>query len=149
MRNKYVLDKNSIITCPLTKLYKTFLASFSLIQILRQPTRITCSSSSLIDHIITNAQDKISQSGIIDLGISDHQLIYCTRKIIRNKSSKTKFIQSRSMKNYNKEDFITKLNSINYPDYQTFSDINKAYANFITHLTTVINIVAPIKDIKV
>ena len=53
------------------------------------------------------------------------------------------------MKNYNKEDFITKLNSINYPDYQTFSDINKAYANFITHLTTVINIVAPIKDITV
>ena len=84
-KNKYILDKNIIISCPLTKLYKIFLVSAGLTQILRQPTRITCSSSTLIDHILTNAQDKVSQSGIIDLGISDHQLIYCTRKLNRNK----------------------------------------------------------------
>ena len=148
-KNKYILDKNNIITCPLTKLYKTFLVSFGLTQILRQPTRITCNSSSLIDHILTNAQNKISQSGIIDLGISDHQLIYCTRKVTRNNSGKTKFIKLRSMKNYNKEDFVSKLNSINYPDYETFGDVNKGYANFIMHLRNTIDKCAPLKEVKV
>ena len=37
-------------------------------------------TSSLLDHILTNASWKISQKGVIDVGLSDHQLICCTRK---------------------------------------------------------------------
>ena len=57
-------------------------------QLIKTPTRITCNTSSLIDHILCNTVDKISQSGVIDLAISDHQLIYCTRKINRLKVNK-------------------------------------------------------------
>ena len=44
------------------------------------PTRVTDQSATLIDHILTKSPDKVSQSGVIDLGFSDHDLIYCTRK---------------------------------------------------------------------
>ena len=47
------------------------------------PTRITCNTSTLIDHILTNAQDNLSQSSVIDTAIPDHNMIYCTRKILK------------------------------------------------------------------
>ena len=59
-------------TCPLVKKYEEFISTFGLKQLIQQPTRITSTSSSLIDHVLTNANDKISQSGILDIGLSDH-----------------------------------------------------------------------------
>ena len=69
------------------KKYREFCSTFSLIQLIESPTRITSTSSSLIDHILTNAIDKISNSGIINIGVSDHQLIFFTRKLNREKSN--------------------------------------------------------------
>ena len=62
-----------------------FCRTVSLTGIIKEPTRITCSTSSLLDHILTNSSEKVSQKELIDVGISDHQLIYCARKIKRIK----------------------------------------------------------------
>ena len=32
-------------------------------------------TKSLLDHILTNSSEKVSQKGVLDVGISDHQLI--------------------------------------------------------------------------
>ena len=69
--------RNSLPT--LCKQYIEFCSSFSLKQLISSPTRITCSSSTIIDHILTNTTNNISQSGVIDLGISDHNVIFFTR----------------------------------------------------------------------
>ena len=45
-----------------------------------KPTRITKNTSTILDHILTNSLDKIFQVGTLDIGLSDHQLIYCTRE---------------------------------------------------------------------
>ena len=63
--------------------YQEFCQIFSVKQLIIYPTRVTCNTSSLIDHILTNSSEKIFQSGIIDCGMSDHQLIFCTRKVKR------------------------------------------------------------------
>ena len=55
------------------------------------------------NHILTNPSENVSQNGVIDLGISDHQLIYCTRKIRRIKHNMHNQIQVRSLKNYSAE----------------------------------------------
>ena len=136
-------------TCPLVKKYEEFISTFGLKQLIQQPTRITSSSSSLIDHVLTNANDKISQSGILDIGLSDHQLIYCTRKLTKTKTGLTKFINFRSMKKYTKLLFKEKLEDINFPNYENFQDTNLAYSDFINKLTCVINTIAPIKKKKV
>ena len=45
------------------------------------PTRITDSSRSLLDVPITSMPEKITFSGVVHIGISDHSLIYAIREI--------------------------------------------------------------------
>ena len=58
------------------KRFKRILCSYGLNNIIDSPTRITLDSKSLIDLIVTSQPAKIQISGSIDLGISDHHLIY-------------------------------------------------------------------------
>ena len=46
--------------------------------------------------------------------VYDHYIICCTRKNIRTKSNSHKGIQSRSLKNYSKEDFVEMLKNVNW-----------------------------------
>ena len=80
------------------KRYKEFCSLYGLEQLISTPTRVTKNSSSILDHILTNSTDRVSQSGVIDTGLSDHQLIYCTRKITRTKFNSHKNITIRSLK---------------------------------------------------
>ena len=98
------------------------------------PTRITKNSTSLLDHVLTNSADRVSQFGVVDTGLSDHQLIYCTRKITRTKSNGL---------------FLDKLRKINFPDHPAFKDVNDAYSDFTEKVTSVINEIATIKEIRV
>ena len=105
--------QNRIPSTSLVSQYKLFCQRYSLEQIIKHATRTTCSSSTLIDHILTNSREKISQSGVIDIGISDHQLIYLTRKLHRMKSNTHKQIKIRSLKNYTIESLNRGLRMIN------------------------------------
>ena len=96
---------------PLFKQYRELCVSFSLKQIINSPTRITTNSASLIDHILTNASNKITRSGILDIGISDHQMIYCNRKLTRIWNNIHKNIKCRSFKNYDSTNFVELLRS--------------------------------------
>ena len=60
---KFILKENQsntfkIDTRPLTNKYKEFCQIFSLTEIIKDPTRITFSTSSLLDHILTNSLEK-------------------------------------------------------------------------------------------
>ena len=72
------------------KKYAQICSTLTLKQLLRHPTRITCHTSTLIDHIITNCKEKVTQSGVIDTSLSAHQLIFCIRKIKRVKTNNHK-----------------------------------------------------------
>ena len=69
-------------------LYKSTLKcqTFSLNEIIQEATCVTSNTSSLLDHILTNAGWKILQKGVTEVGLSDHQLIYCTHKILMTKA---------------------------------------------------------------
>ena len=131
------------------KRYKEFCSLNGLKQLLTLPTRITKTSTSLLDHVLTNSADRVSQFGVVDTGLSDHQLIYCTRKITRTKTNVHKYIKTRSLKNYSQTLFLDKLRKINFPDYSNFKDINNAYSDFTEKVTSVIDEIAPIKEIRV
>ena len=105
-RDKYVLnrlneikklDKNLL---PEIKRYKEFRPLYGLSQLIDCPTRMTCNTSSLIDHILKNTQESISQSGVFDTAISDYSLIYCTRKTPKAKYNRYNEITFLSFKNY-------------------------------------------------
>ena len=75
------------------KNYLLFCSMFGLTQITKSPTLITCSSTSLTDHILASLLATIFVERIIDVDLSDHQLIYYSRKISR--------INTRGLKNNN------------------------------------------------
>ena len=58
----------------------------TLKQLIQSPIRVTCSTSTLINHILTSAPSRVSQKGVINIGASEHQLIFSSRKISRIKT---------------------------------------------------------------
>ena len=131
------------------KRYKEFCSLHGIEQLLNLPTRITKNSSSLLDHDLTNSADRISQFGIINVGLSDHQLIYCTRKITRTRLNAHKYIKMRSLKYYSEDLYVKKLKEIDFPDYSNFKDINEAYSDFTGKVASVIDEIAPTKEVRV
>ena len=57
------------------------LHSHSLQNVIKEQTRITENSQTLIDLCIVNEKQKVNKSGVLHLGISDHSLIYLCYKI--------------------------------------------------------------------
>ena len=153
-KGKYVFDqKNSLFddvnVNTLFKKYKEFCSSFGLVQLIKVATRITSESSTLIDHILTNMSGKISQSGVIDIGVSNHNLVFCTRKLKKQKFNSHKTVLVRSMKNYSKEGFNNALQNITFPNYETFLCVDKAYNDFQAKFLSIIDTFCPSKETRI
>ena len=119
-----VFQKHNLLSCQSVpsdiKNYFDFCTMFDLEQLIESPTQITCSSSSITDHIVTSFPDIVAQQGILNVGLSDHQLIYCTRKITRIKRGGRKQIKFCSFKNYTIDGYEKVLVEINFPEYKNF-----------------------------
>ena len=83
---------------------KRILRRFGYFNVIESPTRITANSKSLIDLIIVspNLQASNVLAGSIDLGISDHHLIYAAFST-RRSNLKPKFITVRNYKDLDNE----------------------------------------------
>ena len=106
---------------------------------------ITSSSSAIIYHFLASYPERVTQHGVIDISLSDHQLIYCTRKISRIKRGSHRQIKFFSFKHYTVDLFRQELSKLNFPSYQNYNHINEAYIDFIQKIMSVIDKVAPIK----
>ena len=133
LNNTYMFQKNSLLqnqSIPSDiKKYHEFCAMFGLKQLIEVPTRVTCSSSTIIDHILANFPNRVLRQGVIDVGLSDHQIIYCTRKISRIKRGTHKEIRCCSLKNYSADSYEEALGRVDLPHYHNFENINDAYSN--------------------
>ena len=77
---------------------------FQTKQVITDPTHITSNTALLLDIIATNRPDKVKESGVIHLGISDHSLVYASLKVSVPRD-KPKIVESRNLKNYNINNF--------------------------------------------
>ena len=82
------------------KQLKDFEKSYEMRQLITSCTRITKKSNSLLDLIFTTTEH-VSECGTMDCAISDHQLVYMTRKKPREKNE-TIITQGRSYINFSK-----------------------------------------------
>ena len=55
----------------------------------------------------------------------------------------------RSLKYYSEDLYVKKLKEIDFPDCSNFKDINEAYSDFTGKVTSVIDEIAPIKEVRV
>ena len=82
---------------------------YSLTQLITEPTRVTQYSRTLIDLCLTNSPDKISSSGVANIGNSDHCAIFLTRKTSHFRSFVHKTAEVRQLKNFNEDEFLGDL----------------------------------------
>ena len=67
---------NMLQRLPQTTNLKSILVQHQLSQLIKDPTRISETSTSLLDLIATTHPEKIHDSGVCHLSISDHSLVY-------------------------------------------------------------------------
>ena len=100
-------DKNAS-TARLLDIFDIYL----LKQHIQSPTRVTLNSQTLIDIIISSIEDnKTVEAGVVELGISDNNLVYICRKVSVPKEP-PKIIFSRQFKNFRVNEFRTDLRNI-------------------------------------
>lgn len=98
----------------------SILETFHLTQIIDTPTRITNSTSSLIDLILVSTAENVLDQGVLENDISDHQTVFCVLKV-SSKRNGPRLVTYRNFKNFNFEAFELDLFSI--PWYIIF-DLN-------------------------
>ena len=103
----------------------------------------------MLDHVLTNSSEKISQKEVNDVGISDHQLIYCNRKIKRIKHNMHNQIQLRSLKKYSAEIFTNALKAVQFPNYNIFLNVIVVCSDFVNKISEAIDNFSPIKKIRI
>ena len=115
---------------------------------IKQPTCITKDTRSTTDLFLTNYPHKFSHSGVSDLGISDHSLVYAIRKISVPKSS-PKIKTSRCFKNYDSVSFRNDLSMAPWHLVEAESDPNKAWDIWKQIFICLADSRAPLKKTKV
>ena len=102
---KYIISKNDTLVSRsvynYTRNHHQFCAIFALKQILQSSTRITCRSTSLIDHNSASIPARISQHGVINASVSDHQLSF------------------RSFKKYTVDSYKDALKKVTFLNYRS------------------------------
>ena len=79
---------------------------FGFTQIISDATRVTLSTSTLIDHIATNNNSSISRSGVLKTTFSDHYMVFCARKFRGAFKKEHKYIVCRKMRKFNQAEFL-------------------------------------------
>ena len=78
-------------------------------QLIKHPAMKRCHTWILIDNIITNCEEKVTPSGVINTSLSDGQFIFWTRKIKRVNTNNHKQISFRTLKNNAMKNFEREL----------------------------------------
>ena len=88
-----------------SKKLTAFILPNGLTNCIRNPTRYCSTKASCIDHIYTNSA-MVSDSGVLDINISDHEMVYLVRKKVKTKVTSGEF-SGRSYRNYDRDRFFT------------------------------------------
>ena len=121
IRKLFVLVISIVIGClqkSETKKLSDLANMFQLEQLIKEPTRITSQSQTLIDLAFSNRPEIIIKSGVDHVGMSDHSLTYIHRKISIPRKQ-PKIINTRQFKHFNLEAYKQDLAKIlqNQPQY--------------------------------
>ena len=122
--------------------------SYGLLQLITTPTRITNTSSTLIDHIYTNVCAHYIQSGCIEAGISDHLPVYAIFENFDCEPFKKVTKHLRNFRKFSKDSFCNDLSNAQWREIYDCTDPNEAYELFYTMFLEVCNKHAPIEEIS-
>ena len=127
---------------------KAFCSLFNLTQLISKPTRVTQSTKSLLDVLITSNDQLVIKSGVFQSSISDHDVVYANLRL-KNNRRKPIYITSRSFKNYNRTVFQESLSFVPWSTVLSiFEDLDDKLFAFDCLFNDVLDDFAPIKTFK-
>ena len=105
----------------------------SMIPTINKPTRVTRTTATAIDHILTNCFiDRTFKTAIFKSDISDHFPICFIIPSMKTKiKNETSFLYKRNFNTDTKHAFENELYETNWKDIETFTDPNEAYKAFL------------------
>ena len=122
------------------------LTSFGYLPFILQPTRITDSSTSLIDNIYTNNFSQETRSGNILIQFADHfsQFLSIDKEVIRLKAQD---VYKRDMSNFNEQAFLDDISIQNW-NATNHEDSNSKFNDFIWRIESCLDRHAPMKKLS-
>ena len=75
-------------------------------------------------------------------------MVFATRKVVKGQINSHNTVKLRSLKRYCKEEFVNQLSALNWQDVPSSSDVSKAWNLFKDFFHSVLDVVVPIKEIR-
>lgn len=123
-------------------------SSVNLTQLIQEPTRVTETSSTLIDVMMTSNIGFVEESGVLQSHISDHYLVYATFKLKLPKLI-PHFVKVRSYRKYESHRFLSDLEQVPWHDIALIDDANEMLDQFNNSFLEVLEWHAPVKTVKI
>ena len=122
---------------------------YSLKQLIEKPTRVTQSTKTIIDVILSSLSERHSVSDVAEIALSDHFLLYtCIDIEMEKKNHKT--VRYREYKNFNESNWLNELRiSTVFKDITTNVDLLNAWQLWKIEFNRICNEHAPIKEVRV
>ena len=124
---------------------------FGLSQIIKEPTRITSTTSTLLDLILVSNSNNVKKCGVVDIpGISDHCFVYAAYAIRKPKFIPKTFTR-RDFKNFSQEAFMQDINLAPWENVYAVEDneLDKKATIFENVFNTVLDKHAPVRTFTV
>ena len=134
-----------------TSNFFNILSSNLLLPLTTLPTKINTINDTLIDNIITNHYNPEFKTGNFTIGISDHLPSFMiVPKPNQNHYSKKHNLYKRDSKNFDRENFILDMLSINWDETLRINnnDVNVSFDNFINKINLIIDKYMPLKKVS-
>ena len=125
-----------------------FCHSYNLSQLIKTPTRVTESSKSILDIILTSDEKQVQKAFVMQSSISDHDLVYVTLRL-KKARPKPVFITTRSFKHYNPNVFYNDVCQAPWSIIDTFCDVEDKLYAFNSLFNEILDQHAPLKTFSV
>ena len=121
---------------------KSVFQLFGLKQVIEKPMRITETTRTVIDIVLTNTPTNIAGTDVIATSIGDHDMPGCVRKI-NNGRFNPRLITCRDYKTYNAENMKSELKKVEWTPFYSQRNVNQAWAKMKNILSDIFGRHAP------
>ena len=129
-----------------TKKLKNWCNRLGFMQHIKTPTRVSQNSSSLIDLIMTK-MEHCTNSGVINLHISDHQPVFVIKKKIKDRRPKISF-RGRTYARYSKQLLSDSLTNKIKTEFRQTTDSNECWDLMEGFLVKFLDKYCPVKTFR-
>ena len=138
------IDLLKLNSSPSCKKFFEIATSHGYLNLISRATRLSSTNFSLIDQILTNADNSEFSSGVLIQDISDHFFTFSKVKISK-KHSKSKPKHTRSFSKTNSQNFKMNLSNLSWTDILEHNDPELGFNSFFQIFSDLFNLHFPLK----